>query len=321
MRKQNIFGMSRYVMIFSLMLLLLVAVAMAAPALTINTATWGTNTVVNISTKSANDASLVNMSHITVRFSAADTANSSVSMIINITNTTATNFDFGYANFTFGNSIVLEDTAIGSATAISTGVGASDAVTSSATTITVGRTTPTAPSAQTPSGTVHDRDQTFTATVVGAETTGCRLNFVTTNPGSSSYAMTHSGTSCTLALTGIPSTTYNYYISATDGVDTTNGANVELTVNGGQMTSAKKAAVVAAKTGQPVTKEGAQKGLAIINNGKAGSGNGLSDEFTKPELTKTGAGAVGGAVIGTFIVPGLGTGVGALIGAGVGAWF
>ena len=305
--------------IFALMILSLVAIAMASPALTINTATWEASTVVNISTKTANDGSLVNMSYITVRFSATDTANSSTSRVVNITNTTATNFDLGYANFTMNSAIVLEDTSVGSATAISTGVGASDAVTSSALTILVDRTTPTAPTGMTPAAsTVTSRDQTFVGTVVGAETTGCTLIFDGANPPRTTSTMTHSGDTCTLALTNIPSATYRYAIRASDGVDTADSAYTELTVDGGQMSASKKALVVSAATGQAATPAGAQKGLSILNNDGGSSGT-VAKELTTKELTKTGAGAlIGGGIAVVAFPPAIVPLV--LLGAGFGLW-
>jgi hypothetical protein len=95
---------------------------------------------------------------------------------------------------------------------------------SSATTgITVENTVPTAPTA-TPADKSTDTDGsiTFTGTVVGRETTGCTLFFTDKNPGSKSYSMTHSGSSCTYALTGIPEQTYSWIIQASDGTNNTN---------------------------------------------------------------------------------------------------
>lgn len=302
----------------------LLAVAMASPALTLNTVTWNSGTIVNISTKSTNDASLVNMSYITIRFSASNTANSSSVRVINITNSTATNFDLGYANFTFQSPIEIEDTSVGSVTGISTGVGAADAVSLSATTVTIDRTTPTAPSTLSPSGTSTTRDNTFTSVVVDGTTTGCTLIFDTTNPGSSSYVMTHSGTSCSVSLNGMPSSSYNYKIRATDGLNNADSSLVSLIVDGGQMSSAKKAAIIASSTGQSATPQGVSKGLSIINGDSSASSSTMKGELSTPELKKTGIGIAAGAGIGlgfgliggplAFVTMPLGAVIGGIVG-------
>ena len=155
-------------------LIMLVALALSvssAPQLTLNTVTWQEGTMVNISTKSANDGSLVNMSYVTLRFSASNTANVTSINLINITNTTATNADLGYVNFTFGNDIILEDTAVGAITGVSTGVSGADGVALASTTVTVDRTVPQLPTSITPTGTLTSRVQTISATVNEANTT------------------------------------------------------------------------------------------------------------------------------------------------------
>ena len=215
------------VVLFPIDLVMLIVLALSvysAPQLTINTATLQDNTDVNISTKSANDDSLVNFTYVTIRCSSPNTANSTTLNIINITNTTATNFDLGYANFTFGNSIILEDSNDYSCTAISTGSADGtadvDAVASSALTMTVDRTAPSIPTSASPTGTLTSRTQTISATVNGANTTSCTLRFIGKTPGFTTYTMTHSASTCEQAFTNIPETTYIYTISASDGTNT-----------------------------------------------------------------------------------------------------
>ncbi len=97
--------------------------------------------------------------------------------------------------------------------------------------ITIDNTIPQAPSSLSPvTGTLYnklsEKDITFSATVSGANTTGCTLYFVGTNPGSSSYTMTHTGDTCTYSLTNTPESTYSYYITASDGTNSTSSSTL-----------------------------------------------------------------------------------------------
>lgn len=221
------------------MLLSLVMAVNAAAQLTLNTVTWQDGTVVNISTKSANDGSLVNITFIDITFSAVNTANTTTTRVINITNTTATNFDFGYANFTFSNDLQYEDTSRGSVTGLTTGIGASDAVALAATAVTIDRTAPNVPTSLSPTGIQTVKDLTFSATVGnGTTTTLCNLVFIGRSPASSStIAMTHSGSTCSKSLTNIQNAQYEYRIDASDGTNITGEptATVLVDVPGGSI--------------------------------------------------------------------------------------
>ena len=103
----------------------------------------------------------------------------------------------------------------------------------------VDNTVPTAASSLTPTSDT-DGDVTFSSTVTGRETTACTLYFVTSagpSPGASSYTMTHSGDTCSHALTSVPEQSYIWYVQASDGTNTTNSAqqttNVDITQGGG----------------------------------------------------------------------------------------
>ena len=228
--------MKKLILLLALISLFMIGIAYATPQLTLNTVTWSAGTMVNISTKSANDDSLVNMSYITLRFSASDTANSTSKNLINITNTTATNFDLGYANFTFGNSIILEDTAVGSITGVSTGLLGGGSVALSATTVNIDRTKPTAPTTTQASESEVKDDDILTYTVTGTDTTSCRIAFLQDgasprSSGSNTYAMTHSGNTCTYTISGIPDLNYNVYGWASDGTNSTYSSKLNLIVN------------------------------------------------------------------------------------------
>ena len=103
---------------------------------------------------------------------------------------------------------------------------------------------PTAPSTPTPTDKSTDTDGSvaFSVAVTGSETTGCTLYFSGQNPGSASYAMTHSGDTCTLSSFSIPEQTYYWYVTATDGTNTTNSGTYRVGVDVSH--SAPKAAYI-----------------------------------------------------------------------------
>lgn len=221
--------MKKLILLMVLISMFLIGIVSATPQLALITTTWQENTMVNLSTKSANDGSLINMSYIQILFSASDTANSSTSTIINITNTTATNFDLGYANFTFKNGYVLEDTSKGSVTGKSTGLLGGGSVDLSATTVNVDRTSPSAPTTSHSADTEFDdvNTKTITYAVTGTDTTSCRIAFgKSTFSGSNTFAMTHSGDTCTYTVTKatIPDDVYTTYVQASDGTNTSTSA-------------------------------------------------------------------------------------------------
>ena len=124
----------------------------------------------------------------------------------------------------------------------------------SATGVIIQNTVPTAPSSLSPTSNSVDTDGlvTFSATVVDRETTGdCTLFFVGKNPGSSSYNMPYSGSTCTSAQLTIAEQGYEYYIRATDGTDTTDSAKVSFSVD--SKSSAGKTALLATQKGVTAT--------------------------------------------------------------------
>jgi len=107
----------------------------------------------------------------------------------------------------------------------------SDRVNATITGITIDNTIPQASTSLSPVDNNIDTDGTvnFTGTVVGVNTTSCTLQFVGTNFGGASQAMTHNGNSCSLQLTAIPEQSYKWFIRASDGSNTTDSST--LTVN------------------------------------------------------------------------------------------
>ena len=301
-------------------------------------------TEVNASFNATRGNDLSNFSQIFVAFEmrSASTANSSFSLIGNVSNTTAAN----HTNMTIPSSGLLNlepsNDYQGRATCYATtGGGAGDNVTVSSTvtglTIDLGDT-PSVPTAISPTGrNTETRDYTFTATVIGANTTSCILTFTANNPGSKIYAMTHSGNTCTQAISNIPEGTLPYTITASDGTNSsiTIEQDFSISIKGA---SARKAKVFNVLGGGGKSQESIGKGLAIASATRAGEvSQGLAkaqakiNEFTQKEtqpkeLTKTGIGLGTGIAIGvlvpTLIIPGVGfitaPILGGLIGAGIG---
>src|SRR3990167_10350320 len=146
--------------------------ALVSGDITIQTTTWQENTLVNVTLTNGN-----NVTYVTLRGSASNTANSSTIVIYNITNSTATNFNFASANFTLCNDIALEDSVSWSITPITTGSqGGADGVSGSATTVTIDRTSPSVPTTSHAAQTEFDDvvTKTITYTVNGVNTTSCR---------------------------------------------------------------------------------------------------------------------------------------------------
>lgn len=112
----------------------------------------------------------------------------------------------------------------------------------------------TIPTASTSLVPTSDTDGTVTmsGTVTGTMTTACTLWFSDINPGSKSYAMTHTGDNCSYALTNLPEQTYKWFIEASDGSNKTN-SSVQ-TTNVDVQTSAGKSALLNSQPG--VTSEG-----------------------------------------------------------------
>src|SRR3990167_3138370 len=268
--KKNVF----IPLLIGLLMLLAITSVSASPALTLNTATWTEGAVVNISTKSSNYASLVNMSYITLRYSASNTRNSTSLNLINITNTTATNFDLGYANFTVTLAQqLLDDTNLGSVTGVSTGVGAADAVALSATTVTVDLSNPTAPTAVTFSNPV-EADETITATINRQDSNRCFVRFGSS--GAPRQAMTLSGSTCTFTVTSNnpPNSAYQAFVTADD-----NGADAEA------LSAAQNIEITATRSdGGGLFGDGAQ--ITLPNDNSVQSALGLSSNPFAPKDKK-----------------------------------
>lgn len=268
---------------------------------------------------------------VTARFNASSsaTANSSTrTFLFSQTNLSgAVLMANGTVNASLPATTILEDGATYTITASVEGPGESSQCSGSPTNVIVDRTNPTIPSAISPTGSSEDpTSTTFSATVNDATTTGCILNFNNVagggaNPGQANYPMTYSTTGCTLTLNNVPRGDYTYRVRATDGTDLTNSAFQTYSVSqSGNTARTKYLAITAIQKGDAIPLSIA--GDSTVSVG--GNSDFFSNELTAKELTKTGAGAVIGGVIGAsgflggplgFITVPVGAFIGGVIGA------
>ena len=204
--------MKKIIILLAIMSMFLMGLVYAA-SLTLVSTTWGQDGFVNVTlgTTACTNYCGNATEYVTLYATCSDTANSSISLVYNITNSSttddSTNFNWGYANFTFGDDLILEDSAVCSVTGITTGVGDADAVLLAATTVNIDRTTPSAPTTTQASQSVLKAGNVITYTVTGTDTTKCRIAFLTSKSpratGSNTFAMVHSGDTCKYIIPSI----------------------------------------------------------------------------------------------------------------------
>jgi len=166
---------------------------------------------------------------------------------------------FGYANFSLNNDIVLEDSNNYAVSFVTTGTtaAADGEVGTSATGVTVSRTTPTAATTTQSQNSVLANDAVLTYTVVGTTTTGCRIAFLSDGSpirftGTDTFAMTHSGDSCTYTASkaNVRDSDYAIYVQASDGSDTAQSSKLTVKYDAVKGGSAGGAYVVAQQAQQ-----------------------------------------------------------------------
>lgn len=296
-----------YLLMVTAFLNLAVALAAETATVSLDTTTWRQGTNISLSVTG-------NITSIVVSGSASNTANSSSVALFTITNSSATNLNRGKANYTLNAGVAFEDSSVASITAIARNSSTTTIGTMTATTATIDRTAPTAPTSLSPSGLQTSQDQTFNVAVTGASTTSCTLNFLSKNPGNAIYAMSHSGSTCSLSINNLPNSVYDYTITATDGLNSSTSSTSTLNINKASQTSKAGAVAVAVNQGKVLSVNGALVSTQSSGNAKEWAKN----EFTMKEGKKTGIGVAGGVVVGTFLFPGIGTVAGAVIGGLIG---
>lgn len=207
---------------------LIVAINCVSATLTVTPATSGilsgTSAVLN-----ASSSYITEMLNCSWYASSTSTANSTAVLIRNITNSSISQT---YLNTTF-NSNLLEDSNDYVVYAICYNGTYTNETSASSTGVVIDNTIPQTPSSLSPSASSTDDDGavTFSGTVTGVNTTGCTLYFSGKNPGASSYTMTHSSNTCTYSFTSMPEETYDYYITASDGTNTTDSATTRFDIS------------------------------------------------------------------------------------------
>lgn len=213
---------------------------------------------------------LANVTNATLYGRATNTGNSSYVVLATNTSCNFNSTEEEGCNMIFDTSGV-EDSTSWSFYVIAHNITAQiDTITSATvSTVIVDNTVPDTPSSLSPSTTQTSRDITFSGTVGGRNTTGCTLTFKDTNPGSTTYSMTHSSNTCTVDLTNIADTIYSYKIVATDGTNSTNSAYQEITVASSSGTGGSAAVAVVGGGGSAVSRGLAAAGEGVGNVGEA----------------------------------------------------
>ena len=159
------------------------------------------------------------------------TANITWTAITEIHNNTAGSGGLLFINGTFGAEIIEDanDYSFNATCSNETGVF-DDAVNTG---ITIDKGVPSSATSLTPAEATIDTDGSvsFSATVLGENTTSCTLRFQGRNPGESSYAMTHSGNTCTFTLANIAEQTYEWFVRASDESQTADSSNQKFSVD------------------------------------------------------------------------------------------
>ena len=236
-----------------LLVLLVLCLGIASATVTVVTpASGGTLSGADYHWNATFSGTFTNVTNCTAWAKSSSTADSTYAAALNATPTSNLSMQVTFLNGTF-NSWLLEDSNDYSFLVACYNISDVNE-NSSVVTVTVGNTNPDTPTITTPTSGSTDTDGSvaFSVGVNGTETTGCTLFFSGINPGASSYTMTHSADTCTYTHSTIPEQTYQWYVRASDGTDTTDSGTWIFNVD--VKTSAGKAAVLAQQPG--VTSEG-----------------------------------------------------------------
>lgn len=167
-----------------------------------------------------NSSGFANMLNCSIYVSSPSTANSTAVNVSTSTNSSAASL---FIDGTFNSNLIEDsnDYSVYASCANITHIENSTANTA----IVIENTIPQAASSMTPADGSTDEDSSsvaFSGTVTNANTTSCTLFFTGINPGSTSYTMTYSASSCSYTLSNPSDQTYQWYIRASDGTNTTN---------------------------------------------------------------------------------------------------
>lgn len=136
----------------------------------------------------------------------------------------------------------------------------------------IDNTVPTAPTSLAPATASRFTNNSFTlsGTVTDSETTGCTVYFTGPNPGNPSYSMTYSADSCTKSFTNVPNSVFYWYLTASDGTNTSTSSTLSLQIDENKGNYVSPEVQEAYKKQAKVTKEktGVAKGLAVVTEEK-----------------------------------------------------
>ncbi len=205
--------------------------------------------------------------------SASDTANSTEVLIANFTNVSVLNTFYTFPSI---DAVVLEDSAkytvdfIATINQSGTTADTDEVLGTAQTNVILGRTTPDQPTTTTTSGSMLEDAGVLTYTVNGSETTGCTIAFLSGGSprftGSNTYAMTHSGNSCTYTIDKavLSDGTYDVYVQSSDGADGTASARIDLNLNLAASNSQDLSAEVQTSAAQNATGAKIKENIGII---------------------------------------------------------
>lgn len=227
------------VLLLGLLLVLSIGLVSAGPQIVTLTNPVTTTTVsgtgIKLSAENTTVTADTKFMNCTFYASSSATANSSTSLIGNVTNTSKGQANLSDAwNSQTDGIYYLEDSAIYSMYAScwfnNATDGQAEVINSTAVSlIIVNNSFPQAATTPRPSTGTIDQDGTVTfyATVVGENVTACTLYFPNMKPGNTrGAAMTHSGDNCSYALTSVmPDQTYLWRVGTTDGAEYTNSSD------------------------------------------------------------------------------------------------
>ncbi len=219
--------MKKIIIFSTLLMVIFTSLAFAITTPSITPSTWSQNTKIVVDWTPVGGAADGDIDSVVIRLSSTLTANSSSSILLNRTNSTAENFNTKTnLNETFGMNFSVEDATNYAVTAILSFNGSETS--SASTTVIVDRTAPATPTTLT-TGTINNAG-TISATVQGANVTTCTISF---GLGGIRSPMTHSGNTCTftVGLNNPSDGTYQYNVVASDGINSSTSATTEITID------------------------------------------------------------------------------------------
>lgn len=215
----------------------------------------GTTAVLNVTNVTNTFDSMTNCTFYLKSASTNATVWTRVGLAINDTGIgNSINITFDSARFEDSNDYILN------ASCLNSSIDRQEALTTAS--LILQSTTPTAPATLSPTSD-DDGIVNFSAIIVDRETTNVYLNFSEGNPGLSVYTMSCTDTSCSYQLTGVPEQTYKWFVTATDGTDssrTSQTTDIDITTSAGKVTQLISSGEVKSEGGATYSIAG--KGLA-----------------------------------------------------------